>query len=182
MVNVGKYTIHGSYWIENGFFTPFTSPGESWFRHFLRALYHGHCLRADQGHLGEGLFPSPGETRFRCRKCPPLDWFTRISFTASENPLKIHLSCLKPWGSWLTETENGFMEAKYLAFLFGGYTPLVRPLTFGEPGSLGKRKGSFFSSIDFSRAKFAVFQRFSQRVGTRWGPTWNNPINGLWNG
>ena len=25
----------------------------------------------------------------------------------------------KPYKSWLTETENGFMEPKYLAFRFG---------------------------------------------------------------
>ena len=37
----------------------------------------------------------------------------------------------------ITETENGFMEPKYLAFRFGDCTPLAHHLTFGLPGSLG---------------------------------------------
>ena len=37
----------------------------------------------------------------------------------------------------ITQTENGVMEAKYLACCFGDDTPLAHHLTFGEPGSLG---------------------------------------------
>ena len=63
-----------------------------------------------------------------------------------ENPIKIHDFpgfewVFIPWGSWLTETENGFMEVygsyKYYSFRFGDCTPLAHPMTFGEPGSLG---------------------------------------------
>ena len=44
-----------------------------------------------------------------------------------------------PQGSWLTETENGFLEPKYdlrfISVMKG--TRNHHPLTLGEPGSLG---------------------------------------------
>ena len=48
----------------------------------------------------------------------------------------------------ITETENGFMAPKNLAFRFGDCTPLAHPLTFGEPGSLGHNKVEMSLEMD----------------------------------
>jgi len=64
------------------------------------------------------------------------------------------------------------MEAKYLAFLFGDYTPLVRPLTFGEPGSLGKRKGCiFFGALIFQGQNLLFSKDLVKELVQAWGPT-----------
>ena len=61
-----------------------------------------------------------------------------------ENPIKIHDFpgfewVFIPWGSWLTETENGFMEAINTIRFVSVIVHPNHPMTFGEPGSLGFR-------------------------------------------
>ena len=162
MVNVGKYTIHGSYGIENVFFHTF---------HFTRWVMVSSFSSCSISRLLSSRWSGPlwlrmvsvpgrggGNAFSRCRKCPPR-WL--IVFTpGSPKKQRVLLNSTEKYGVTscpqtlgirsLTEPDNGFMEPKYLAFLFGDYTPLVRASDVnGEPGSLGKRKGSFFGALIF---------------------------------